>query len=196
MVANTHGWRDKMQKANQRELTGFSNQPMKEHLMADSNFTLTADLLKEVFEYDGKDLFWKIPTKGHKIGQKAGSTYSGYCCIKFNGKLYKAHRLIYLMNHGELPQFIDHIDGNPLNNKIENLRPANKRENGYNRKLNANNTTGVKGVTYDIATQKYRARVWANKKVHSLGFFDTIENAKKAVESCREQLHGEFARHL
>ena len=164
--------------------------------MANADFTLTADLLKTVFEYDGNDLYWKIPTKGHKSGQKAGSTYSGYCCIKFNGKLYKAHRLIYLMQHGELPQFIDHIDGNPLNNSIANLRPATKRENGYNRKLNLNNSTEVKGVTYDAATQKFRARVWANKKVHSLGLHETIENAKKALESCREQLHGEFARHL
>ena len=185
----------KMQKANQRELTGFSNQQIKGLSMADKDFALTRELLNEVFFYDGERLFWKMPTRGHSVGQVAGSTYSGYCCIKYKNKLYKAHRLIYLMVHGELPEFIDHIDGNPLNNRIDNLRPATKAENGFNRKINSNNTSGHKGVGWDKQAKKWKARCWENKKMHTIGFFDTIEQAADAIKSARIKLHGDYARH-
>lgn len=163
--------------------------------MADKHFRLTRDLLNEVFEYNGEILYWKISTNGHKVGQIAGSTYSGYCCVKFNGKLYKAHRLIYLMVYGELPEFIDHIDGNSLNNKIDNLRPATKAENGFNRKINSNNTSGHKGVGWDKQSGKWKARCWVNKKMHTIGLFATIEEAADAIKSARIKLHGDYARH-
>jgi hypothetical protein len=163
--------------------------------MDKTDFTLTKDLLNEVFDYNGETLYWKISTKGHRVGQEAGSVASGYYCVKFNNKLYKAHRLIYLMVHGVLPDLIDHVDGNPLNNKIENLRAATKAENGFNRKINKNSSTGVKGVSWDGQSKKYKARCWVNKKVHTLGLFNTIEEAAIVVKSARERLHGEFARH-
>ena len=162
--------------------------------MGDTDFTLTKDLLNEVFDYNGKTLYWKISTRGHRVGQEAGSITSGYYYVKFNNKLYKAHRLIYLMVHGVLPDLIDHIDGNPLNNAIENLRPATKSQNGFNRKLNSNSSTGVKGVGWDKQSGKYKARCWVQKKMHTIGFLDSIEEAADALKSARTQLHGEYAR--
>ena len=114
---------------------------------------ITKEYLHELFEYKDGELYWKIT---HRAGQLAGSSYSGYRCIKVNGKLYKAHRLIYLMHHGELPQFLDHIDGNPLNNQLSNLRPANKSQNGFNRKMNSNSTSGHKGVSWDKQSRKWK----------------------------------------
>ena len=152
-------------------------------------------VLHDLFEYRDGVLYWKVATRGHKVGQIAGSTASRYCCIKYQGKLYKAHRLIYLMMHGELPQFIDHIDNNPLNNKIENLRPTTKAQNGFNRKINSNNSSGYKGVGWDKQAKKWKARCWVNKKTHNIGFFDTIEEAADAIKSARIELHGDYARH-
>ena len=163
--------------------------------MADKDFTLTQDLLNEVFDYNGEVLYWKISTNGHLVGQIAGSTHSGYCCVKFCGKLYKAHRIIYLMVHGELPKYLDHVDGNPLTNKIENLRPATKSQNGFNRKINKNNLSGYKGVGLDKSTGKWRARCWVMGKVHTIGYFDDVEVAAEAVKSARIRLHGDYARH-
>ena len=99
------------------------------------------------------------------------------------------------MFHGSLPDHIDHIDGNRLNNRIENLRSASKVENGQNAKLSKANKSGFKGVSWYKASSKWAAECWVNKKKHYLGYFDTIEQATFAVKSFREQNHGLFARH-
>lgn len=96
---------------------------------------LTQDLLKELFSYRDGDLYWKKSRSGIKIGCSAGTIDDrGYRVIKINGKSYKGHRLMFLYHHGYLPEFLDHVDGDPLNNDIDNLREATKQENGRNRK--------------------------------------------------------------
>ena len=77
-------------------------------------------------------------------------------------KRTKAHRLIYLMHHGYLPKIVDHIDGNPKNNQIENLREALMIENVWNQKKRSTNTTGVKGISYSKKANKYTARCMSN----------------------------------
>lgn len=111
--------------------------------------------VKDLFDYyDGK-LFWKVRKSDKtKIGSEAGSKQSnGYVKIRIDGKSYRLHRLVYLYHHGILPEYIDHIDGNPSNNLIENLRPATLRENGLNRTKQLNNTSGYKGVYLHKATK-------------------------------------------
>jgi len=157
---------------------------------------ITKEYLNELFEYRDGELYWKIPTKGHSVGMLAGSVNKlKYRAIKINSKLYKAHRLIYLMFNGELPKMIDHIDNNPSNNRIENLRPANTSLNRQNAKINKNNTSGVKGVSWDSQAGRWKARIWSNKKTHTIGLFNTIAEAEKVVKSARERLHMDFARH-
>ena len=91
--------------------------------------------LKEIFDYaDGMLLNKTIRRSQIKIGEPAGhQTKCGYINIRVDGRMYKAHRLIFLFHHGYLPDFIDHIDCDKTNNKIENLRACSKSENGMNR---------------------------------------------------------------
>jgi predicted lipoprotein len=90
---------------------------------------------------------------------------------------------------------LDHIDGNPLNNRIENLRIASRETNLHNSKRRSDNTSGVKGVCFHKQTRKWRARVALNGVRHSLGAFDTLEQATGAIRFARVEMHGEFANH-
>ena len=90
---------------------------------------------------------------------------------------------------------IDHIDHNPLNNRRSNLRTATVVQNGHNRGPNKNNTTGVKGVSFDKVRGRYRARIGFENKHYHLGLFDTIPEAAAVVQKKRRELVGEFASH-
>jgi hypothetical protein len=163
--------------------------------MDKSNFILTKELLQNHFDYKDGNLYWK--TKGTGIlRERAGWVDRlGYVCIGFKRKTYKAHRLIYLMHHGYLPKTIDHIDGNPNNNQIKNLREAQLIENTWNQKKRSTNTTGVKGISYSKKANKYTARCMSNGISFFIGQFDKIEDATQNLMAFRNKAHGSFARH-
>ena len=88
---------------------------------------------------------------------------------------------------------IDHIDNNKENNNIENLRFATHQENGRNRAIGKNNTSGAKGIAFCKRESKWRAYITIDGlKVH-LGYFDNIEDAKLARVNKVKQVFGEFA---
>ena len=163
---------------------------------------LTVDLLNHLFEYDKEtgNLIWKIKpsSRGHsvKAGDIAGTLKShGYLCVGINYNSYRAHRLIFLMHKGYLPKTVDHINGDKLDNRIENLRAATIGQNQHNRKTNANNTSGYKGVCWNKAQKKWTARITLERKNIHLGYFANVEEAAEVVRKAREELHGDFAHH-
>ncbi len=115
--------------------------------------------------------------------------YSTYTPSKGKSKTIQLHRLI--MN---FPKYaIDHIDGNGLNNQKKNLRPANKQQNGRNAGLNKNNKSGVKGVAWSKACNKWRAYITIDNKQKYLGVYDSIEEAAKIRKKAAEEIFGIFA---
>ena len=157
---------------------------------------ITKEYLNEVFEYKDGHLYWKKPGGKRYINKLAGAVVKNkYIQIQHNGKRMLAHRLIYMMFHGYLPEFVDHINGNGFDNRIENLREVTHSQNLMNSKLRDTNKTGVKGVHWHKKSQKWYAVITTNKKQKHLGQFDTIEEAEKVVKCARNDLHGEFARH-
>ena len=110
---------------------------------------------------------------------------------------FKVHKVVWEMFNGKSPEGmqIDHINGNKLDNRIENLRIATYAENQWNAKTRVDNKSGVKGVCWHKATRRWLAQIKHNKVLHYLGVYDTIEEAAKVVQDKRIQLHGEFARH-
>jgi hypothetical protein len=162
--------------------------------MADKYSTLTQDLLKELFDYKDGELYWKLkPAIRVSIGDIAGSLSSnGYKQVYVNSKPYLNHRIIFAMHNGFFPKQIDHIDGNPLNNKIENLREVTNTQNAYNKKCI--NKYGIKGISLHKKTGKYHVRLTTNGKQMSFGLYEKIEDAKNAAIKARQELHGEFAR--
>jgi hypothetical protein len=107
-----------------------------------------------------------------------------------------AHRLAWLLVHEDDPvSGIDHIDGDPLNNRIKNLRLATQSQQRFNARPRTHSRTGIKGVTLNGDRRGYDARITIEGKTQYLGYFRTIEDAAKARREAAERLHGEFVRH-
>lgn len=89
-------------------------------------------------------------------------------------------------------EHVDHIDGNPLNNRRTNLRVATDSQNKMNRGKQKDNTTGYKGVTYKSDRRKWVAQIKKDRKNYYLGGFNTPEEAYAAYCAKAKELHGEF----
>ena len=159
---------------------------------------ITQEKVLELFEYRDGELYWKKDVaKNVKKGFLAGvPNPRNYKIIGINGKTYRAHRLIFLMFYGYLPKIIDHIDGNTLNNKINNLREAKSADNSANSKLSKNNTTGAKGVFWKKRIKKWEVAVSYNKQRHHFGVYKDFELAELVAIEARNKYHGEFAKHF
>jgi hypothetical protein len=154
--------------------------------------------LKRVLHYDpvtGK--FTRIRKTGPNVmvGAEAGSEKNGYRYIRLLGVKYASHRLAWFYTYGAWPAGqLDHINGNTLDNRIENLRPVTHAQNMLNKKLYRNNTSGRKGVSFHKATGKFQARIYRDKSCVNLGLYERVEDAAEAYRRAAKQLHGEFAR--
>ena len=105
---------------------------------------------------------------------------NGYYCVDL-GKQYNIHRLIALqfIPNPENLSDVDHIDGNKINNSIENLRWTSHQQNNMNLKIYSNNKSGFSGVGFHKAANRWQARIRVNKPIF-LGLFDTAELAHEA----------------
>lgn len=117
---------------------------------------------------------------------------NGYVqAMKSNGTSYSLHRVV--MNYdGEL--FIDHINGNPLDNRRANLRLVSNQQNIMNCGLSKNNSSGATGVSFRKDRNKWRAYIMLNRKQISLGMYDTFEEAYQARIDGEIAIFGEYAR--
>ncbi len=106
----------------------------------------------------------------------------------------KIHRLVAeaFFNNPEKKKCVDHIDGNRLNNTDFNLRFATHQDNNRNSSMRSNNTSGSKGISWYQGAKKWRAHIVVNKKQYHLGYFDDIEDAKKARQKKARELFGNF----
>lgn len=150
----------------------------------------------DLFDYrDGALFYRQRPSQNTLAGDKAGYTDNNcYRKLSIKNKRYQEHRIIFLMHHGYLPDTIDHIDGNPANNRIENLREATQQQNCYNSGMHGRNTSGERGVAWSKTWGKWQAYVNANKKRKFLGYFEDLELAALVASEARTLYHGNFAR--
>lgn len=128
-------------------------------------------------------------------GKPAGNTRKcGYTFIYSGKRCLQAHNIIWELHNGPIPDglCVDHIDTDPRNNHISNLRLASKSDNACNKKMPAN-SSGHKGVTWNNRQQAYSVRVTKSGKVHFGGWYKDLESALYKVREMRQELHGEFA---
>ena len=158
---------------------------------------ITKEELGDVFTYVDGSFYWKIkPSSRVNIGDKVGGTDGGgYIRNRIHGRCYSTHRLIFLFFNGYVPEYIDHIDGNRSNNKIENLRECTWSQNQQNSKLRTNNTSGIKGLSYVKRSNKWLARISLNKKVLFYKEYSSKSEAVFELRKERERLHSEFSNH-
>ena len=123
----------------------------------------------------------------HECGPKNSKKH--YLRVGFIGVYVYIHRLIYVHVTGEQPDCIDHIDGNGLNNKWDNLRSVSHSINGKNQKIHTTNTSGTSGVTYRKDSDRWRARIMVDDKSISLGTFKEKSEAIQARKEA-EKIYG------
>lgn len=117
----------------------------------------------------------------------------GYAFRKLNRKHIALHR--FLLNPPKNKE-VDHINGDRLDNRQENLRICDKADNCLNRGLKSDNTSGFKGVSWNKEKNKFEARIQKYGKRLHLGLFDRAEEAAKAYNEVVSLLFKDFNRNL
>lgn len=152
------------------------------------------DVLRKFLRYEeetGK-LFWR-----NKFNNREAFTCTnteGYKCGRFLGERYKAHRVAWAIFYGRDPgiKFIDHVNGDRSDNRIQNLREATAAENCRNTKPKLNATSKFKGVCWSESAKKWRARITSNGKMKHLGYFDCESDAAEVYQTAAKADHKDF----
>jgi hypothetical protein len=171
------------------------------------------EYLKECFEYNEFTgiLTWKQRPREHYssdtnfigsnkrfLNKIAGTPKGkmGYLSVKVHDNSYAVHRIIWKLVTGNEPSYeIDHINNIRDDNRWCNLREASSSENGRNRLMRSDNTSGVKGVCWDKESGKWLAQIWYNNKNMKVGRHETIEAAEEAIRTKRIELYTDYHNH-
>ena len=140
----------------------------------------------DVFPETGK-IYWNDKAYHEsKRGKEAGSIVCEeypYTKIKYKGKNYMRHRIIFYYVYGYLPIIVDHKNGIDNGDHIENLQESDPVHNILKKnKTSKIKTTASKGVDYRASRKKYRAQIRIDGKTKHIGYYDTEEQASIAYE--------------
>ncbi len=153
----------------------------------------TKDEIVSVLSYDRDTGVFKWNTsklKRVRNGDVAGFSTRGYIGIGLFGKQYKAHRIAWVIEYGEWPESeLDHINGDRTDNRICNLRLANRFINNQNKRRSAiGSSSKYIGVCFSKSHNKWMSKVKINGKTHYLGIFDDEEKASIAYQKAKEAM--------
>jgi hypothetical protein len=154
------------------------------------NGPLNKEFVTTNFFYSEGKLYYR---KTNRLAGQNSAT-NGYYSTRIWGKHVCTHVLIWIYHFDQIPDGhqVDHIDRNPLNNMIENLRLATPTQNRLNRTATRTNKLGVKGVCWHRQNKKYVARIGINGSKIFLGYFDDLNEAALAYENASAKYHGAF----
>jgi hypothetical protein len=140
------------------------------------NYSEICNVLK--YEPDTGIIRWKVDVSRLKAGDIAGSIKSsGYIMVRVNGYLYTASRIAWVLTHGSIDKtlVVDHIDRNPLNNRLSNLRLVTQSENCHNKKHRVSE--------FGVGITKHKnGKLQVQIRGKYLDLFDNVQDAAKAYQ--------------
>lgn len=139
-------------------------------------------------------LRWRKSHGSIESGDVAGTPQGdGRIFVGVLDKVMRAHRVAWFLHYGEWPNGdIDHINRDPSDNRIANLRIATRKQNARNKGIPRNNTSGIKGASFHTKKGMWRAVAQLNGKHYHLGYFSTPEEAGEVYEKFCSEHHKEF----
>lgn len=144
--------------------------------------------LRNTFEYHPAG-YLNRKKNGKLCGLRANTTV-GYAAVGVGKRKLLAHRVIYAIVTGKMPEGqIDHINGNRVDNRIENLRDVSRSENLHNSKVPKNNSSGFPGVSWHAQHQKWRTQICIDNRNIHLGYFKDFEDAVQARKMAKIKYH-------
>lgn len=159
--------------------------------------SVTHSVALEKLEYNPETglLKWR---QGPRRGDVAGTPLKdGYVLVRLAGNNFAAARLVWFIVHGQWPDHeVDHVNGDPSDNRLSNLRLATRSQNNRNRGTPRNNTSGVKGVAFHIGAGAWVAYIRAGGRRIHLGTFAKKEEAVAVRTDAEARLYGDFARQV
>lgn len=161
---------------------------------------LTAGRLRELLHYNQETgVFTRLTDNGRgcRVGDVAGTIHrrSGYVNIYLDGHSHTAARLAWLYMTGQHPVYdMDHINGDKMDNRWQNLRDIPTQLNSQNtHRANKNSTTGFMGVQLRKDRNKYTAQLRVDGRVRRFGSFNTPEEAHAAYLDAKRVHHPGFS---
>jgi HNH endonuclease/AP2 domain len=163
---------------------------------------LSLERLKQRVSYNPETgvLVWRetlsgMCREGWPAGRLGTGKAAGYVRVTIDNREYKAHRLVWLYMTGEWPsKQIDHINGNPSDNRWCNLRLATQSQNKANSRVYKSNKSGFKGVSWNKSSKRWNATIQVNKRQIHLGRYHDINDAVAAYRKAAEEHFGSFHR--
>jgi hypothetical protein len=157
---------------------------------------LTQEKLKTLLSYDPDTgvLTWQSkPSRGIKVGRQAGTpTSQGYLALQINKKKMLVHRAIWFYVHGVWPpEEIDHINHVRDDNRLCNLRLANRLENSHNTQKHEKNLSGHKGVAWHNRNKKWQVQMRFAGKNYYVGQFSDLQDAIQARLQTETKLYAD-----
>lgn len=153
------------------------------------------ELFRSYFYYNSETgLLYKQLDRDNSLGYKGNAGYLKYSWKQEN---HRVHRLIWIYMNGDIlsDYEIDHRNGNRLDNRISNLRLASRTDNNRNARIRVDNTSGIKGVSWNKTKDKWGVQISVNREIIRLGFYDTLQEAETVIKEARLKYHGEFSNH-
>ncbi len=151
---------------------------------------LTAAEMQSHYTYNPETGLFTHARLGHTTAGFSKGAGDMYKHLMIAGKRYRAHRLAFLVMTGEIPTVVDHIDGDPTNNKWENLRAVTPQQNTHNtHKPRSKKSKAELGVSWDTLHLLWRAQIRVDYAKYYIGLYDTQEEAALAYWAVKKTVH-------
>lgn len=145
------------------------------------------------YDREAGRFYWSVKRSGVKYGAECGAiNKQGYRRVSVRHREVLLHRVVFWLEHGYLPDIVEHKDRIKTNNHHSNLRKATHQQNMQNRGISKANTSGCTGVYWSGKSKKWFASICLNGKNKTLGHYEEFADAVTRRKQAEKEFYKEF----